>query len=156
MLWCLIVLSLIWSSFSLALFSIMPRSMTGITALINPMLTSFSYRCLTVGVLTPISLEICLKDFLPSLRRDSSTAISVSSNRNGMTKITPHPCISCTLYNCKVLELSKCQWYMMSYDCRGRQARRKEQAHRDKNRRYALCRMCQLYTEIYFRGTRSK
>src|SRR5256712_10752326 len=113
----------------------MPRSMTGITALISPMLTSFSYRCLTVGVLTLISLEICLKDFLPSLKRDSSTAISVSSNLKGMAKIMSHGCITCTLYNCKVLDLSKCQWYMISYDCRCSQARRTDQAHSSEDRR---------------------
>ena len=53
------------------------------TPLIKPMLTSLSNLALTVGVVTPVSLDICLNDFLPSFKRDFIIAMSLLSRYKG-------------------------------------------------------------------------
>jgi hypothetical protein len=47
----------------------LPKSNTGRTPLIKPILTSLSNLALTVGVVIPVSLDICLNDFLPSFKK---------------------------------------------------------------------------------------
>jgi molybdopterin-guanine dinucleotide biosynthesis protein len=49
-----------------SVLSTLLKSKTGRTPLIKPILTSLSNLALTVGVVIPVSLDICLKDFLPS------------------------------------------------------------------------------------------
>jgi len=51
----------------------------GRNPLIKPMLTSLSYFALTIGVVIPVSLDICLNDFLPSFKSDFIIAMSVAS-----------------------------------------------------------------------------
>lgn len=47
-----------------------PKSYTGRTPLIKPILTSLSNLALTVGVVIPVSIDICLNDFLPYFKSD--------------------------------------------------------------------------------------
>jgi hypothetical protein len=60
------------------------RPKTGKTPLINPTFTSLSYLDFTVGVVIPVSLEICLKDFLPSSEIELRIDTSVSSRLRGI------------------------------------------------------------------------
>jgi hypothetical protein len=46
-------------------------------------LTSLSNLALTVGVVIPVSLDICLKDFLPSFESDFIIAMSLLSRCKG-------------------------------------------------------------------------
>src|SRR5687768_9677691 len=60
------------------------KSKTGKTPLINPTFTSLSYLAFTVGVVIPVSLDICLKDFLPSSDIDLRIDTSILSRLRGI------------------------------------------------------------------------
>ena len=64
-------------------WSTLLKSKIGRTPLIKPILTSLSNRALTVGIVIPVSLDICLKDFLPSFKSDFIMAMSVASRCKG-------------------------------------------------------------------------
>src|SRR6185437_7820143 len=83
--WFLTVFFLRLSSLFPVFVSSAPKSRSNVTDLMRPALTSLSYRALTVGVLTLISRDIWLNDFLPFFTSDSSIAMSVSSSLIGMT-----------------------------------------------------------------------
>ena|SRR5215208_2351037 len=53
-------------------------------SLIKPMLTSLSNLALTVGVVIPVSLDICLNDFIPSFKNDFIIAMSLLSRCKGI------------------------------------------------------------------------
>ena len=67
---------------SSVLFTLL-KSKTGRTPLIKPILTSLSNLALTVGVVIPVSLDICRKDFLPSFKSDFIIAMSLLSRCKG-------------------------------------------------------------------------
>ena len=69
----------IWMMFSFS-GSTLLMSNTGTTLLIKPPLTSLSNLVFTVGVVIPVSLDICLNHFLPSPNRDFKITTSFSSN----------------------------------------------------------------------------
>jgi hypothetical protein len=52
---------------SFVLFTL-PKSKIGRTPIIKPTFTNLSNLALTVGVVIPVSLDICLNDFLPSYK----------------------------------------------------------------------------------------
>lgn len=67
---------------SFVLFTL-PKSKTGRTPLLKPILTSLSNLALTVGVVIPVSLDICRNDFLPSYKSDFIIAMSLLSRCKG-------------------------------------------------------------------------
>ncbi|MDF0681280.1 MAG: hypothetical protein P0116_09975 [Candidatus Nitrosocosmicus sp.] len=64
--------------------SIFSKSKTGNTPLINPIFTIFHIWLFTVGGIIPVSLDICLKDFLPFSIIDFKIDTSISSRLTGI------------------------------------------------------------------------
>src|SRR5437773_720187 len=80
---CLFRCSNVSPSPFLLLLSTLDKSISGLTDFMRPMFTRRSYLDLTVGVLTFVSRDIALNDFLPFSISDFSIATSVLSSWTG-------------------------------------------------------------------------
>src|SRR5688500_11980559 len=90
------------------------KSKTGRTPLIKPTLTNLSNLALTVGVVIPVSLDICLKDFLPSFKSDFISAISLLYRCKGKIVYNIETLVNINKsYDDKVLFLSRSYYILI-------------------------------------------